>query len=163
VSQAFDNFHIYQNYKKIRLSFRHLALLLSPASHNGWGPDVISEGGQRWVKKALVKNGFLRATATGSVRTFIEQSEGQDMLFRSTGSVCTAMSAASAGLRTTSATSPATQPLSLRDPWKIEKPTVKVRCHRHPSPKCNWPRCIKRKLTARERIFSILFNSNSSP
>jgi hypothetical protein len=118
------------------LSFKQLALLLSPASHNGWRPDVISEGGQRWVKKALVKNGFLRATARGCVRAFVEQSEGQDMLFRSTGSLCIAMSATGAGVGAVLATSPVTQPLSLGDLWKIEETSVEVRCHRH-RPKCN--------------------------
>ena len=101
-------------------------------------PDVISEGGQRWVKKALVKNGFLRATASSSVHAFVEQSEkGQNMLFRSTGSVCIAMSGTSAGVGANSATSFVTQPFSETDSWKNDKPTVEVRCHRHSAQNAN--------------------------
>jgi hypothetical protein len=86
------------------------------------------------AKKALVKNGFLRATASSSVHAFVEQSEREGHVIRSTESVCTAMSGASAGVGATSASSFAMQTLSEGDPWKIEMPTVKVRCHRYPFP-----------------------------
>jgi len=84
--------------------------------------------GQEWFLKG---NGQQQSTLSWS------NLKGHDMLFRSTGSLCIAMSGASAGVGATSATSSAMQLLSEGDPWKFEEPTVEVRCHRHSAQNAN--------------------------
>lgn len=88
-------------------------------------------------QKALVKNGFLRVTASTSIHALVEQSERAEHVISKHRIVLYCYVGTSAGVGTTFATSSAMQPLSEEDTWKIDEPTVEVRCHRHSAPYAN--------------------------